>query len=77
MTTVVSVVIWAGFAIMVVILAAVVGAVDRRERFAFTLGIGLILVGLSISDVGRSPSVAVVVVGFILAIASIVPLLRD
>lgn len=64
-----------GFGLMLILLAAVIFTVKRRERFAFVLGVALIIAALSLlpSEIGSG---AVAVVGFVLLFAATVPLLR-
>lgn len=68
-----------GAAIVGIVLVAVLGAVERREKFAFVAGVGL-FVGGTILAGGPSLSAAgggIALVGILLIVASTVPLLRE
>lgn len=62
-----------GFLGVLIMAASVVGTVERREKFAFVLGVALVLVGL-IAVAGTAGGV-VSLVGLALMVASTVPLL--
>lgn len=67
----------AGLILVVVILASILGAVKRRERIPFVLGISL-FIGAHFVTVGGAPvGTLLAVVGVALALASTVPLLRQ
>lgn len=70
-----EVVVGLGFVAMAVMGAAVLGTVDRRERFAFVLGVALALGGLSLLPGTAGGLVAFV--GFVLVAASTVPMLFE
>lgn len=70
-----AVVVGLGFAGMVVLVASVFGAVERRERYPFVIGIALVLVGLSVLSGMAGGLVALL--GFVLVVASTVPMLRE
>lgn len=64
----------AGLLTMFLVWASVIGAVERRERFVFAAGVLAIVASVWIAS---EPAGAVVaVVGFVLIVASTVPLLR-
>ena len=59
---------------MAVILAAVVGAVERRERYYFALGVVLLAVA---SSLGSGVAAGVLgLLGFVVVLASAVPMLQ-
>lgn len=65
-----------GFAAVLLMLGAVLGSVERRERFVFVLGVALVLVGLTFLTAPRILSVTLVLGGIGAVIASAIPLLR-
>lgn len=70
-----AVVVGLGFAAMVVMGASVLGTVDRRERVWFVLGVALVLVGLTfVSGTGGG---VLALLGFVVIVASTVPMLRE
>lgn len=64
-----------GFGGMVVLVASVLGTVERRERFAFVAGVVLVLLGLTFLTGLAAGGVAFV--GLALVLASTVPMLRE
>lgn len=67
-----------GFLIIGLVLVAVLGAVERREKYAFVAGVALLLAGPVLTG-GMAVSSAVggivALGGFLLVVASTVPLL--
>ena len=72
-----DVVIVGSFAMMLVILASILGAIERRERYAFVLGIFLFIVGHSLITSPELVGVGLAVFGIALAGASALPMLRE
>lgn len=69
-----------GAVVVVGTLLAVVGAVERRERYAFVLGVVALAAGAVLVDGGGLPVVlgrGLAVLGFLAIVASTVPLLRQ
>lgn len=69
--------VWYGFASTLIVLAAAVGAVERRERFNFGIGVTLVIIGVSLPTAEQTIPVLFVVVGVALVVASTVPLLTE
>lgn len=75
-----SLVVVAAFALMGVLLLAVLGAVHRREKQAFVVGILLITVAESLAGGTGSGTVVAgiaALIGVVAVIASTIPLLRQ
>lgn len=70
-----QIVVGVGFLMMLLIWAAVLGSVQRDERFAFGLGVILMIIGLTF--LSETASGIVALVGFLVVVASTVPLLRE
>ena len=70
-----SSVIAAGHLAILLMGAAVLGTVERRERFLFGAGVALLLVGMTVRT--GSTGAIVAAVGVVAVIAATVPLLRD
>jgi hypothetical protein len=69
-------VVAASLALVVVILASILGAVDRRERYWFVGGVALFIVAHAAGP-GLEPVAAILaVVGVVAVVAATVPLLR-
>lgn len=68
-----------GLILMLVMLVAAVGSIERRERVSFGLGVALIILILTLSHFVSIPAilgVIIVLAGFVAIIGSTVPLLR-
>lgn len=68
-----------GVASVVIMWGAVLGAVERREKFVFASGIVLILLGPALVAGGSLPEAAgslIAALGVLAVVASTVPLLR-
>lgn len=67
----------ASLLLVVVILASILGAIHRRERFLFVGGIALFI--LAHTAITSPPRVAglLAVIGMLVAVASTIPLLRQ
>lgn len=67
----------ASLLLVVVILASIVGAIERRERFGFVGGIALFI--LAHTAITSPPTVATLlaIVGILVAVASTIPLLQQ
>lgn len=63
-------------ALIVVILASVLGAVERRERVWFVLGIALFIVAHTLPG-AEIIAMVLAVAGLVAAVASTIPLLRQ
>lgn len=70
-------VIFAAFALIIVILASILGAVERRERFSFVGGIALFIAAHTATVSPESVAALLAMIGILLAAASTVPLLRQ
>ena len=70
-------VIWAGFVVVGAILMSILGAVHRREKFAFVGGILLLFVGQTIGMSSELAGATLGLLGFVVALAATVPLLRQ
>lgn len=65
---------------MAVLLASVLGAVDRRERFAFVPGVLLIVAGPALVALVSVPGAVggvIALIGVVVVVGSTVPLLRE
>jgi hypothetical protein len=69
-------VVAASLALVVVILASILGAVDRRERYWFVGGVALFIVAHAVGSPGGASAV-LAVVGVVAVVAATVPLLRE
>lgn len=69
-------VVAASLALVLVILASILGAVERRERFWFVGGVALFIVAHVVGS-PESASAVLAVVGIVAVVASTVPLLRQ
>lgn len=67
----------ASLALLVVILASVLGAVERRERFWFVGGIALFILAHAAFSSAATLATILAVIGILLATASTLPLLRQ
>lgn len=63
--------------LMLVILVSVLGAVERRERFVFVLGVALFVVAHTAVRNPENVSILLALAGLIAVLASTVPLLRQ
>lgn len=70
-------VIWAGFAVVGAILVSILGAVHRREKFAFVGGVLLVIVGQTVGLGSGLAGAALGLLGIAVALAATVPLLRQ
>lgn len=70
-------VVAASLALVVVILASILGAVKRRERIPFVLGIALFIVAHGAVPDFETVAALLAVVGLLAAVASTIPLLRQ
>ncbi len=68
---------WLGFATFALLLVAVYGSVERRERVGYVLGVALVLVGLTFLSTPAVLGKIVVLAGIVAVLASAVPLLRE
>lgn len=69
-----------GFAVIGLVLASVLGAVERREKFLFVAGVVLLVVGpILVGSLSLSAVLGgiVALVGFLAIVGSTVPLLRQ
>lgn len=64
-----------GFAVVLVLVASVLGTVERRERFAFVPGVVLVVLGLTFLSGPAAGAVALV--GLAAVLASTVPMLLE
>jgi hypothetical protein len=64
-------------ALVVVILASILGAVSRRERVGFVLGIALFIVAHAVLPGFETAAARLAVAGLAMAVASTIPLLRQ
>lgn len=69
--------IWGALIVVLVILLSVLGAIHRRERYAFVAGVLLLIIGQSVGGMGGSFSLILGVIGIAVVVASTVPLLRQ
>jgi uncharacterized membrane protein YhhN len=67
----------AALALMVVILASILGAIDRPERYLFVAGIALFILAHTAITGPASAGMVLATLGILLAVASTVPLLRQ
>lgn len=65
----------AGYVAIVLMGAAVLATVGRRERFVFGAGVLLLLLGLTFLD--GVPAAVVATVGVLATVAAAVPMLRE
>ena len=63
-------------ALIVVVLASILGAIDRRERYLFVAGMALFILAHTAVTASESVGTALATLGVALAVASTVPLLR-
>jgi low temperature requirement protein LtrA len=70
-------VVAASLALVVAILASILGAVKRRERVPFVLGIALFIAAHAAVPGFENVAILLAVVGLVVAVASTVPLLRQ
>lgn len=70
-------VIAASLVLIVVILASVLGAVERRERVWFVLGVALFIVAHAAFPAPETVAFLLALAGIVAVIASTVPLLRQ
>ncbi len=70
-------VILGSLGLMVVILASVLGAVTRRERFPFVAGIALFILAHVVAVEPAAVGMALAALGILLAAGSTIPLLRQ
>lgn len=66
----------AALALIVVVLASILGAIDRRERYLFVAGMALFILAHTAITAPESAGTALATLGVALAVASTVPLLR-
>lgn len=66
----------ASLALVLIILASILGAVKRRERFAFVAGVALFVLAHAVAP-PETIGLLVAVAGIVLVLASTVPLLRQ
>lgn len=67
----------AALLLILVILASVLGAVERRERFVFVPGVALFVVAHAAGQSPETLGVLLALVGLVAVVASTVPLLRE
>lgn len=70
-------VIGGSLALVIVILASILGAIERRERFVFVAGIALFIVAHTLVTSPENVAAGLATLGILLAVASTVPLLRQ
>lgn len=70
-------VILGAFAALMVVLASILGAVHRRERVAFVLGVAAFVAVHALPGVPETAGMALAVAGLVVAIAATVPMLRQ
>lgn len=70
-------VIMASLALIVVILASILGAVKRRERVWFVLGVALFIVVHAAVPAPETVAILLALAGIVAVVASTVPLLRQ
>lgn len=71
------VVLLGSFAVVVVVLLSILGAVERRGRFAFVLGIIAFIAVHSASGTPATAGTILAVLGLAAAVAATVPLLQE
>ena len=67
----------AALSLIVLVLASILGAVDRRERYLFVAGMALFILAHTAITAPESAGAALATLGVALAVASTVPLLRQ
>lgn len=67
--------VWAGYLAILIMGAAVLATVSRRERFVFVAGVLLLLLGLTF--LAGTPGAVVASVGVVAIVAAAVPMLRE
>lgn len=72
-----QIMVWVGLVIVGVILLSILGAVHRREKFAFVAGILLVMIGQTVGTGSGTVGGALGLVGILIALGSTVPLLRQ
>lgn len=75
-----QIVVVLSFVAMLVMLGAVIESVERRERFAFGIGVLLILVGLGLVSLFGVPEIVstlIVLGGFVAMAVAVAPLLQE
>lgn len=70
-------VVGGSLALVVVILASILGAVERRERFVYVGGIALFILAHTVVSPQVGVATTLAVVGILLAAASTIPMLRE
>lgn len=63
--------------LVVVILASILGAVERQERYLFVAGIAIFIAVHVVGPAARTIATIIAVIGIFLAAISTVPLLRQ
>lgn len=72
-----ALVLWSSLVLVVVILASILGAVERRERVAFVAGVALFIVAHLLGSGVETLGAALSVIGILVVLWSTVPLLRQ
>lgn len=72
-----TLVLGVSLALIVVILASILGAIEGRERFSFVGGIALFILAHTAVTSSANLATILAVIGILLAVVSTIPLLRQ